>query len=331
MNSCKCLLEVNGKLSDLNALEILRALLNRLSVRVQERFAEIFFKREIAGESAIFLNLVDLVSRASRFSETEWARQLFQAQGEVARPMGKFRKPETRKPTAKTFAEARNSLKKSESVAVTSCLFCQGEHRLWQCKEFADQSVSVRKRFSVQNLLCFNCLKPGHRAVSCKLKRTCESCGKKPNTLLHESTFFSVNNEDHSSDQKSVVALTKNNNENVERSNVLQSILPVQVWSENNSARVSTYVLLDTGSTTSLCTTSLVNKLNISINRGSTELQGVNSINRCSGRIGPLSMKGLEEHEVCQLRSVGVVNNLPDMRENVALENVVQQYKHISD
>ena len=241
---------------------------------MQERFAESSFKREIAGESATFLDLVDLVSLAARFSETEWAQQLFQAQGEVARLMGKFRKPETSKPTAKTFAVAQNSPKKSESIAVASCLFCQGEHRLWQCKEFADQSVSVRKRFSVQNLLCFNCLKPGHRAESCKLKKTCDSCGKKHNTLLHESTFFPVNNEDHSSDQKSVVALTKNDNENVERSKVLLSILPIQVWSENNFAMVSTYALLDTGSTTSLYTTSLVNKLNISINRESTELQG---------------------------------------------------------
>ena len=101
-----------------------------------------------------------------------------------------------------------------------------------------------------------------------------------------------MNNDDHSSDQKSVVALTKNNNENVERSKVLQSFLPVQVWSENNSVRVSTYALLDTGlcTTTSLCTTSLVNKLNISINREPTELHGVNSINRCSGRIAPLSV-----------------------------------------
>ena len=74
--------------------------------------------------------------------------------------------------------------------------------------EFADQSVSIGKRFSMQNLLCFSCLKPGHRAVSCELKRTCESCGKKHKTLLHESTFFPVNNEDHLSDQKSVVALT---------------------------------------------------------------------------------------------------------------------------
>ena len=198
---------------------------------------EISFKREIAGESATFLDLIDLVSRAARFSETEWAQQLFRAQGEVARPMGKYRKSETCKLTAKTFAVAQNSPTKCESVAVTSCLFCQGEHRLWQCGEFADQSVSVRKRFSVQNLLCFNCLKPGHRAVSCKLKRTCESCGKKHNTLFHESTFFPVNNEDHSSDQKSVVALTKNDKENVECSKVLLSILPVQVWSENISAR----------------------------------------------------------------------------------------------
>ena len=175
------------------------------------------------------------------------------------------------------------------------------------------------------------CLKPGHRAVSCKLKRTCESCSERHNTLLHESAFFPVNNIDHSSDQKSVVALTKINNENVERSKVLLSILPVQVWGKNNSVRVSTYALLDTGSTTSLCTTTLVNKLNISINREFTELQGVNSINRCSGQIGPLSVKGLKKHEVCQLRSVGVVNNLPNMREHVALENVIQQYKHLSN
>ena len=149
MNSCKCLFKANDKFSELNAPEILRALLNRLSVRMQERFAETSFKREIAGEFAIFLDLVDLVSRAARFSETKWAQQLFRGQRKVARPMGKYRKPENRKPTAKTFAVAQNLPKKSESVAVTSWLFCQGEHRLWQCGEFANQSVSVRKRFFV--------------------------------------------------------------------------------------------------------------------------------------------------------------------------------------
>ena len=113
------------------------------------------------------------MSRAARFLETEWAQQLFRAQKIEARSVGKFRKPETRKPTAKTFAVDPNLLKKSKSVAVTSCSFCQGKHRLWQCGEFADQSVSVRKRFCMRNLLCFNCLKPGHRAVSCKFKRTC--------------------------------------------------------------------------------------------------------------------------------------------------------------
>ena len=141
--------------------------------------------------------------------------------------MRKYGKLETHKPTAKTFAVAQNSPRKSESVAVTNCPFCRGEHRLGQCGEIAEQSVLVRKRFSVQNLFCFKCLKSDYRAVSCKLKKTCESCGRRHNTLFHESNFFSVNNENYLSDQKSVVALTKNNNENVERSKVLLSILPV--------------------------------------------------------------------------------------------------------
>ena len=116
MNSCKCLFEANSKLSELTVLEILRALLNRLSVRMQERFAEISFKREIAGESATFLDLVNFVSRAARFAETELTQQLFRAQGEEARSMGKIRKLETRKHTSKSLPWFKIHLKRVRAL-----------------------------------------------------------------------------------------------------------------------------------------------------------------------------------------------------------------------
>ena len=97
-------------------------MLNHLSVRMQEKYAEISFKREIAGESATFLDLVDLVSPAARFSENKWAQQLFRTQGVEAGSMEKFGKLETRKSTAKTFAVAQIHLRRVRALQLQAAL-----------------------------------------------------------------------------------------------------------------------------------------------------------------------------------------------------------------
>ena len=77
---------------------------------------------------------------------------------------------------------------------------------LWCCcPEFAYQSVSARRSFVSEKLLCFNCLRPAHKAVNWKLKKRCQECNKSHNTLFHENTP-TVNEE---SDQRPVVVLTR--------------------------------------------------------------------------------------------------------------------------
>ena len=80
MNSCKCLCETTGRLTELDFPDMLRALLRRLPICVQNKFAQLSFDKEMIGMSATFSNPTKQVSNSATFAETEWAQQLFKAQ-----------------------------------------------------------------------------------------------------------------------------------------------------------------------------------------------------------------------------------------------------------
>ena len=85
------------------------------------------------------------------------------------------------------------------------------------CSEFADQPIWAQRSFVSEKLLCFNCLRPGHKAVNCKLKKRCQECNKFHNMLFHKNTPTA--NEEESDNllcdnQAIVQSLTMKNSEN---------------------------------------------------------------------------------------------------------------------
>lgn len=64
------------------------------------------------------------------------------------------------------------------------CLMCSEEHFIYQCKKFKSMSTNDRFEFIKSKNLCINCFKNDHRTNACK-SRSCRTCHKKHNTLLH--------------------------------------------------------------------------------------------------------------------------------------------------
>ena len=109
------------------------------------------------------------------------------------------------------------------------------------------------------------------------------------------------------------------------------SIVSIRVRSDDERRSVGTYALLDTGSTTSLYTKALVDRLKPHVADNFTELQGVNSLRSPLVQVDPLKLKGLEEHEAYQVQSLVIVNTLPNMKRHLPLDDMKQKYKHLQD
>ncbi|XP_038116923.1 uncharacterized protein LOC119769092 [Culex quinquefasciatus] len=73
------------------------------------------------------------------------------------------------------------------SAEPSGCFFCNGpQHNVFQC--FAVKKMSCAERVAVarRNMLCFNCLQPGHVVEKCT-RGFCSMCKRKHHTLLHEN------------------------------------------------------------------------------------------------------------------------------------------------
>ncbi|XP_028415672.1 uncharacterized protein LOC114539136 [Dendronephthya gigantea] len=63
----------------------------------------------------------------------------------------------------------------------SQCVFCKAEHWSDKCSSYT--TTEQRKKFFVENKLCFNCASPGHRGSECR-SRGCFHCGSKHHTSL---------------------------------------------------------------------------------------------------------------------------------------------------
>lgn len=74
---------------------------------------------------------------------------------------------------------------KAFHVANLICKFCNGDHRLVNCKQFANAEVQARRACVEKNRLCFNCLSGKHSAKDCFTKISCKMCSRRHHLLLH--------------------------------------------------------------------------------------------------------------------------------------------------
>lgn len=91
------------------------------------------------------------------------------------------------------------SVVKSSRSSVTSsllsntrqltCLYCNGQHALYQCPSFKGQSIDKRYQIAREKQCCLNCLAKGHLSSNCRSKYRCTHCKRSHHSLLHQESF----------------------------------------------------------------------------------------------------------------------------------------------
>jgi len=165
--------------SDINSFENMARNVRRLPSSLQNRWLRFSSKteNEKKGSESCFSNLQQFVSNEAKIAKSLYAAVL-QQKGEKTSNFSNVFTHST------SVSEA-----KRQSFVNKNCWFCNAEHKLWDCPQFTQKSLTDRIQFIRRNHLCDNCAKKGHVANYCFSKSACKvtGCKQKHNFSLHRT------------------------------------------------------------------------------------------------------------------------------------------------
>lgn len=186
------------------------------------------------------------------------------------------------------------------------CVLCKGEHRLFYCQKFKDMKPPERLRFVTDNKLCENCLFSNHATVDCRKSSVCSvpGCGARHTKFIHVGQRDASGSENLVT--KSQVKIVKNANVNT-TSDVHMPVVPVKV-----NGDCETCSILDSASTSSFCTRSLVDYLKV---KGNPVTYSIRTLNKPVEEVHSVSvnlnLSSLDGHQNLTVSNVYVVEEIP--------------------
>ena len=235
--------------------------------------------------------------------------------------------------------ESKRSFASTHSEYERNCLFCHGSHRIYDCAEFKRLSQVDRYRFVLDHGLCFNCLRSGHGVVKCKSSYRCNAdhCGRKHHTLIHWDRPSSDSQGERSSpdpvpEQSQVTS-------HVSRVQVCNALNPSEdiVCLPLASAKVNGSdpftVLLDPGSTCTLISKRLVDKLKIKSRKQDRYvtliLRTVQGQTEIKTNLVSLEIEALDGSYTHTIKHACVVSDIPARSPRTLLEH--RNWSHLDD
>ena len=336
MFKCEVSFEGWNKSSMLNSQEIMYGLFERLPYKIKAQFVGL--SNEGGSE---FKDLRSLIERAASDAESEYGVLLHKTK-DVRSSQGRLRIQKN--PTNKRVCMAQYSgnLHPANKEQKRTCIFCQDLHPIWKCMKFRALTTNDRRLYASDKSLCFNCLIPGHRVAQCKVTIRCSKCNKKHNTLLHVEfeKYHKGSTSGSLAEESNETGVEVGNPEvcasnNIERrQNVNPSIfkvVPVEVCGEDPHKCICTYAFIDEGSNVNLCSSSLAERLGISMAATNVKLMTSNAVSVLTHKVDNLIVRGVNEPESFSIKEALVVDQVVDVSDSIPTDKMVERYPHLQD
>ncbi|CAH8508880.1 unnamed protein product [Schistosoma rodhaini] len=300
-------LEEMGYMSDVNSTANLEIIVSCLPLELQNKWAEVADKIMMHGKEPSFEEFVVFVEERARIARTRYGR-LVQRNSRFVKGNSEGQADRSR------FHAIRRD--PNDSVKVSSCAVCLGDHEATDCPRLAKMSVRERRQEIRRRGLCYLCLKKGHIAMSCNsgFKFDVENCKVRHNSLLH------IDGTDNY-----VMNLAKDGNS----SRVCLGIVPVRLYGPKGC--LETYALLDSGSDTSLVCEELINQLGIEGKETSIRVATVNGTTNCECLEVDLEVFSLDELRSIRINKVYTTKKLPIDHAAPLTEPQLKRWKHLND
>ncbi|KAE8629989.1 hypothetical protein XENTR_v10000654 [Xenopus tropicalis] len=201
---------------------------------------------------------------------------------------------------------------RTESHTPLQCMFCGENHSIYKCQQMKERSVEEKKRFILDNQLCFGCLRKGHSAKDCKRRATCGICKGRHPTPLHEDRPKRDRASTHSTLIEGEIISTLSCCMVKSESKNTSMIIPVCISSPGTEGKeVLAYALLDTQSS------------NTFIDQEVYSLED-------SQRVTGVKVKGLCSDVTIDLPPVYTRDFIPLDREHIPTCETAKKWKHLS-
>ena len=152
-------------------------------------------------------------------------------------------------------------------------------HALDYCDSLRSRPYPERIQFLMSKNLCLGCLSNNHTARNCPERKTCSfpNCSKKHPTVLHtnstvrsrpaaDSPTIPTSNEETTRVHNGMASLDEDtrNTGGASFPEIGMAVVPVKVWTKGSETPTITYAFLDSGSSSTFCSETLMRQLGIS-------------------------------------------------------------------
>ena len=209
------------------------------------------------------------------------------------------------------------------------------------CETFKGKSLEERTKIVKEARLCFNCFSNQHSVKYCKSTQNCRQCGKRHHTLIHrELAVISAVTEPVTKPvttpvtelvtTEPVTQATSTFVKSTELTRIALPVVAVRVRPPGSDINISTYALLDPGSTNTFCSSKLMKMLNLKGHKTSltlTTMNGTDSIQQTE--VVSLDVSDVYGYKTVNMPKVLSRPNLPINANSISTVDDCNLYPHL--
>ncbi len=339
LRSCCNAMQNIRYMNELNLATNMQAILAKLPYKLRERWRIVAYDlQERRNDQAYFSDIVYFIERQVKIIMDPVFGNIQDVLPSGGRNLNtRLPHPKSRSSFATTVTATSGGQECSKKLVNKICLFCEGEHALDSCNKLAGKSHGEKMSFLKKKGICFGCLCTGHISRDCKERSICKICQLKHPSLLHifsqdrKGSQYGRDTEFKPAVGSALVSIQSSGLTGAGRDNCALSIVPVCVKSKKGSKVVTTYAFLDSGSSASFCTESLMTKLNLPAKKVNILMRTMNQDKSISCHVlNDLEVSGLNQEHFCSLPEVYTQKTMPVDKSNIATQNYLACWPHLS-
>ena len=365
LENCEITLKVTGRLHQINNEDRIIKILQRLPVYIKSRWQKLVQDIREQGRDPNIQDLKILIKAVAKEKndpvfggimdstyKDESARARLKKN--ISPRVSKYNfsiQSDSKAPDSENLSSKSLYSKNYNSNVRWRCFLCRGDHRLENCEEFQSKTSDEKLNFVRERKLCENCISSNHYAGGCKIPNNCkvQDCtfnrkhlGSLHQALLaHRQEWQDRNRSlypgmDSSSGASSGKVRAQGRGEFVGNINHICSetkalpIVPVKVKAKGNNKVVKVYALLDSGSTSTWCSSKLIKKLDA---KGSEIEISLTTIEKQNSPISTtkvsLEIMDVDENVMIELPEVFSSDKLNISSNSIARKEDVRRWPHL--
>ena len=228
----------------------------------------------------------------------------------------------------KNTTMSTNEQTKLNTTRLKQCPLKDGDHKIWMCNKFKQQSANETYETLKKLKLCFCCLN-SHMIKNCTSERLCgvNGCTKKHNRMLHVD-FKKSEKENKSEEPKSQNRADSSPMLSTGHSGFLQ-LIPISIGSDKRC--VETSALCDTGSTMSFMDQNLLSLLRLKGKESVMSVEGIHGLSDMKTEIITANVGPSETETIGDTLTFCSHPNLNMGDKKNAFKTLKQEYDYLSN